>query len=103
MDFKYGDLIIKCHQCGEVQVVEELVTEGRCLYLFNKNHSYVKLHCPKCDITMEMCIVPNEEANAEAEDMPDGGDAEFAAQLNSELMEVIDEELQEASIPEETV
>ena len=65
MEFKYGNLVIKCHQCGEVQVIEELVTDGRCLYLFNKDDSYMKLHCPKCDITMEMCIVPDEEANAE--------------------------------------
>lgn len=92
MDFKYGDLIIKCHQCGEVQVVEELVTEGRCLYLFNKDDSYIKLHCPKCDITMEMCIVPNEGANAEYED---------ATVVENESTK--DEELQEASIPEETV
>jgi hypothetical protein len=92
MDFKYGDLIIKCHQCGEVQVVEELVTEGRCLYLFNKDDSYIKLHCPKCDITMEMSIVPNEATNAEAEDV-----------IEDATIEDTNEELQEASIPEETV
>lgn len=68
MDFKYGDLQIKCHQCGGVQLLEELVTEGRCVYLFNKDDSFIKLHCPECDITMEMCIVPNVVANAEYED-----------------------------------
>ena len=68
MDFKYGNLIIKCHQCGDVQVIEELVTDGRCIYLFNKADSYIRLRCPVCDITMEMCIVPDEEANAEYAD-----------------------------------
>ena len=68
MDFKYGNLCIKCHQCGNIQIVEELVTDGRAIYLFNKEDSYIKLNCPECDITMEMCIVPNEEANAEFND-----------------------------------
>jgi uncharacterized Zn finger protein len=89
MDFKYGDLIIKCYQCGSVQLVEELIDQGRCIYLFNQDDSSLKLHCPECDTTMEMRIVPNEKANAEfAEDI-----VEIAS----------DEELQEESPAEETV
>jgi len=68
MDFKYGTLVIKCHQCGESQVIEELVADGRCIYLFNKDDSYIKLHCPSCNITMEMVIEPDEKANAEFAD-----------------------------------
>jgi len=57
MDFKYGDLIIKCHQCGNEEVIEELVTEGRAVYLFNNDDSFLKLECTKCNITMEMKLV----------------------------------------------
>lgn len=77
MDFKYGNLVIKCHQCGGVQVIEELVTEGRCLYLFNKADSYVKLHCPDCDITMEMVILPDDEANASDDEVNTDNDEEW--------------------------
>ena len=58
LDFRFGDLIVKCHQCGYTEVMESMVTDGRAVYLFNKNDSYLKLHCPKCDITMEMRIQP---------------------------------------------
>ena len=68
-DFKYGNLIIKCHQCNGVQLLEEMVTDGRAIYLFNKKDSYLRLTCPECNITMEMCLVPNEKANTEIEDV----------------------------------
>ena len=68
-DFRYGDLIIKCHQCGNIKVVEEMVTDGRAIYLFNKKDSWLRLTCPECNITMEMCLIPNESANAEIEDV----------------------------------
>lgn len=87
-DFKYGDLIIKCHQCGNVKVVEEMVTDGRAIYLFNKKDSYLRLICPECNVTMEMCLVPNEKANAEIIDI--------------ELIET-DEKLSQASPQEEVV
>lgn len=99
MDFKYGNLIIKCHQCGEEQLIEELVTDGRCLYLFNKDDSYIKLHCPKCDITMEMRIIPDVEANAEYAD--DLANVEMSVVNEDEI--VVNEELQENSPSEETI
>jgi ribosomal protein S27E len=88
-DFKYGDLTIKCHQCGLEQVIEELVTDGRAIYLFNNHNSFIKLHCPDCDITMEMSLKPNDVANKEIED-------------NVEDI-VPDEELPQESPTEETV
>lgn len=63
LDFKYGDLIVKCHQCGAKTILEEAVTDGRAIYLFNKNDSYLKLHCDKCNITMEMCMEPSVSVN----------------------------------------
>lgn len=88
-DFKYGDLIIKCHQCGKIQIVEELVTDGRAVYIFNKKDSWFRLHCPDCNITMEMSIQPNEKANAEIKD-------------EVELIET-NEKFSQESPPEETV
>ena len=58
-EFKYGDLIVKCHQCGGEEILEALVTDGRALYLFNHDDSYVRLNCPKCNITMEMKMIPS--------------------------------------------
>jgi len=63
--FKYGDLVIVCHKCGGIQVMEEMIETGRAVYMFNTVGNGVKLHCPECDITMEMCILPNEKANQE--------------------------------------
>jgi ribosomal protein S27E len=80
-DFKYGDLVIKCHQCGNEELIEELVTDGRAIYLFNNNDSFLKLHCTKCDITMEMTLRPS--TNPPDEDI------------------LIDEELQEEITQEE--
>jgi len=82
MDFKYGELIVKCHQCGDVQILEEYVTDGRAIYLFNKDDSYLRLHCPKCDITMEMCLQPSKIE-----------DAEIIEETSKEIKE--DEKLQE--------
>ena len=39
--FKYGSLIIKCHQCGNEEVIEDLVTDGRDIYLFNHDDSFL--------------------------------------------------------------
>jgi len=89
--FKYGDLITKCHQCGGEQLIEELITDGRAIYLFNHDDSYIKLHCPDCNITMEMRIVPNDKANTEIEDV-----------IVEELI-VPNEELQEEGLTEKTV
>ena len=94
-DFRYGDLIIKCHQCGNIKVVEEMVTDGRAIYLFNKKDSWLRLTCPECNITMEMCLVPNENANAEIEDV-------IVASPEIELIET-DEKLSQASPTKETV
>jgi len=104
MDFKYGDLVIKCHQCGEIQEIEHLVTDGRCIYLFNKDDSYIKLHCPKCDITMEMCIMPNAEANTAAEDIVELEETSFSEVLDESTDEnYSDEELSEKVIEEEII
>jgi len=84
MDFKYGTLVIKCHQCGESQVIEELVADGRCIYLFNKDDSYIRLHCPSCNITMEMVIEPDEEANAEYADSVETVDVEKNEEFQEE-------------------
>ena len=80
-DFKYGDLIIKCHKCGGIQVVEKMVTDGRAIYIFNNNDSYIKLHCPDCDITMEMRMVASEDVDPEL--------------LDEELTEALDEDLRD--------
>jgi ribosomal protein S27E len=58
--FQFGDMIIKCHQCGKEQILEELVTDGRAIYLYNVEGNGMKLHCPDCDITMELTIKPSE-------------------------------------------
>jgi ribosomal protein S27E len=81
-DFKYGDLIVKCHQCGNIQVVEELITDGRAIYIFNKKDSWFRLSCPECNITMEMSMRPS---------------------VNVEIEEVKNEELPQESSSEETV
>lgn len=79
---KYGDLIVKCHQCGGTQLREPLITDGRAIYLFNHDDSYLMLSCPDCNISMEMRIVPNDKANAELEDKIE--DAEIV-EINEEL------------------
>ncbi len=63
--FKYGDLIIRCCQCGDTQVVESMVQDGRAIYLFNTADSSLRLSCDKCKIAMEMLIVPNEDIEEE--------------------------------------
>jgi hypothetical protein len=65
--FKYGSLIIKCHQCGNEEIIEDLVTDGRAIYLFNHDDSFLKLECKKCDIMMEMSLKPS--ANAPEEEI----------------------------------
>lgn len=89
MDFMYGTLIIKCHQCGYTETVEEKITDGRAIYLFNRDDSTLTLSCPQCNIKMEMTIVPDEEANKEFNDII--------------VEEVKNEELQEETPKEETV
>ncbi len=63
--FKYGDLIIRCCQCGDKQVVESMVQDGRAIYLFNTADSSLRLSCDKCKVAMEMLIVPNEDIEDE--------------------------------------
>ena len=91
MDFKYGDLVIKCHQCGDEEILEEMITDGRAIYLFNKNDSYLRLHCSKCDITMEMSIIPSKVAD----------DAEILEETKNEVIE--NEELPEEVAAEEVI
>ena len=88
--FDVGDLIIKCHQCGETQLVESLVRDGRAIYLFTTHDSSLKLTCPKCKITMEMTIVPTEFEDETEEELLKEGEQK-------------DEELSEKSSSEETV
>jgi len=64
---EYGDLVVKCHKCGSVHVREAHITDGRAIYLFNKEGSNLKLHCPKCDITMEILIQPSENTEENEE------------------------------------
>jgi transcription elongation factor Elf1 len=68
MEFKYGDLIIKCLQCGGEQVLEELVTGGRAIYILNNTDQYLRLHCPDCNISMEMRMRPSENIDDELKD-----------------------------------
>ena len=101
MDFKYGDLIVKCHQCGGEEVIEELVTDGRAIYLFNREDSFVKLNCTKCDITMEMRIRPNVEANEKAEIEASDATAIKGKELKQDIIK--DEELQKEVAQKEIV
>lgn len=100
-DFKYGDLIITCHSCGDVQVVEELVTDGRAIYLFNKYDSHLRLHCPTCEITMEMSLRPSENVEDDVSD-------ELEELYNSEDAKIVqlipdNEKLPEESTPEKNI
>ena len=70
LDFKYGTLIIKCNKCGNEQICEDLVTDGRAIYLFNKEDSLLKLNCPTCDISIEMRIRPSINIPVEDEELP---------------------------------
>lgn len=96
MDFKYGDLIVRCGKCGEEQLIEEMVTDGRAIYLFNQVDSYLKLNCPKCDISMEMRMV--ESKNVDPELLIE------EAQIVEEINKTIEnEELPQESSTEEIV
>ena len=68
-DFLYGDLIIRCNQCGNEQLVEEMVTDGRAIYIFNKYDSSLKLSCDKCKISMEMLIRESEVIDDELKEI----------------------------------
>ncbi len=84
-EFKYGDLVVVCGACGDIQVLEELVTVGRAIYIFNRDDSYLHLECPKCGISMDMRMRPSEN-------------------IDDELKEdQADEKLQEESPAEEVV
>ena len=98
-NFKYGDLIIKCHQCGNEEIVEELVTDGRAVYLFNHDESFLKLHCTKCDITMEMSLKPSANPPLDEEDVTD---AEILDESTDENY-VEDEKLQEEITEEKNI
>jgi ribosomal protein S27E len=98
--FQFGDMIIKCHQCGKEQILEELVTDGRAIYLYNVEGNGLKLTCPDCDITMEMCIKPSE--NTPEKELEDELDSEELEEGVTEEY-IPYEELQEEVTTEETV
>ena len=101
MDFPYGDLVVICNQCGNKQVLETMVTDGRAIYLFNKNDSYLKLKCDKCNASMEIRMEPNTEDLTESH-----GDRESQSSepKNSEpIIETNNEEFPEKSPTEESI
>lgn len=98
--FPFGDMIIKCHQCGNEEVLEELVSNGRAIYLYNVEGNGIKLHCPICDITMELTIKASENTPEQ----------ELENELTSKVFEegiteeyIPYEELQKETSTEETV
>lgn len=81
MSFKYGDLVVRCHQCGDEQLIETLVTGGRAIYFLNADESNLILRCDKCKVSMEMIMVPTP-----------GVEDELKEEENEELPKEITEE-----------
>lgn len=94
MDFPYGDLVVICNQCGNKQVLETMVTDGRAIYLFNKNDSYLKLKCDKCGASMEIRMEPNTDIGSEDLTEP---------QSSEPIIETNNEEFPEKSPTEESI
>lgn len=68
MDFKYGDIILDCPQCGTRTILAENLVDGRAIYLFQRHDSYVRLECPNCKIALEMRMI--ESTNPPIEEDP---------------------------------
>lgn len=108
MDFKYGDIILDCPQCGTRTILAENLVDGRAIYLFQRHDSYVRLECPNCKIALEMRMIesanpPIEEAeHVKLDYVPDEAYEEIESG-DKELISNIDEELQENITEEETV
>jgi hypothetical protein len=92
--FKYGTLVISCAQCGNETVLEDMVQDGRAVYLFNVEGNSLKLHCPVCDITMEMSIKPSKNVpEDDLEELEDRIlDDDFMDPSSEELPEGVTEE-----------
>ena len=116
MDFKYGDIILDCPQCGTRTILAENLVDGRAIYLFQRHDSYVRLECPNCKIALEMRMI--ESANPPVEEVEDvkldsvsdkeiGGTGKSISDepiTTDKVYETIEnEELQENITEEETV
>jgi hypothetical protein len=94
-NFKQGDLILKCHVCGNEELLEPKITDGRALYLFTHDDSYLKLACGKCKSSLEMKIVRNDSYEVE--------DAVIIEETTNEKPLTNEEELPQEVTAEEVV
>jgi hypothetical protein len=90
MDFPMGDLVIRCLKCGNRKVLEEGVTDGRGIYLFNRHDSAFGMSCPICEIGLEIRLEPSIEIPTAEEEL-------------KEINEEDNEELQTSTPVEEVV
>jgi len=91
LDFKYGDVVLKCHNCNTITTFEPNVKEGRALYLVQKNDVYYKFECPSCKVALEIRMIPSVNPPTDNED-----EIEI-------IEEDTNEELQEEGLEEEIV
>jgi hypothetical protein len=55
--FKYGDLVVYCHECGSTQVLARGIENGLQMTLLTNPDSFIELACDKCPAKMKMFFV----------------------------------------------
>lgn len=105
MDFKYGDIILDCPQCGTRTILAENLVDGRAIYLFQRHDSYVRLECPNCKVALEMRMiestnppveeyVPNVEVAYESGEFPNVESSNENIDMNTfTIYDTVDEEI----------
>jgi len=54
VEWTKGDLIMTCHNCGNIDVVEKDIKDGIQTVLPTDNHNEIRLVCPKCNSAMSL-------------------------------------------------
>ena len=86
MDFKYGDLVVTCGQCGNTETLDTYVTDGIDIMLFNKHDSYFRMKCTSCGSSLDIRLVPSKDAD---DDILTTTDEEI---INTEVNEELSQE-----------
>jgi len=63
MDFKYGDLVTECGQCGHIDTIDTYITSGIDIMLFNKHDSFFRVKCTNCGAEITVRLVPSANAD----------------------------------------
>jgi len=57
--FKYGDLVVECAQCGNVDTIDTYISTGIDVMLFNNPESFFRVKCTSCGSELTVRLIPS--------------------------------------------